>query len=43
VAAGAGALEELVGWGLVPPVLLADAAYREVGEFRLGLEQRELA
>ena len=36
-------LEELVGWGLVPPVILADAAYGEVGEFRLGLEQRALA
>jgi SRSO17 transposase len=36
-------LDELVGWGLVPPVVLADAAYGEVGEFRLGLEQRELA
>jgi SRSO17 transposase len=38
-----GLLDELAGWGLVPPVLLADAAYGEVGEFRLGLEQRELA
>jgi SRSO17 transposase len=36
-------LDELAGWGLAPPVLLADAAYGEVGEFRLGLEQRELA
>jgi SRSO17 transposase len=36
-------LDELAGWGLVPPVVLADAAYGEVGEFRLGLEQRELA
>jgi SRSO17 transposase len=36
-------LDELVGWGLAPPVILADAAYGEVGEFRLGLEQRELA
>jgi SRSO17 transposase len=36
-------LDELAGWELVPPVLLADAAYGEVGEFRLGLEQRELA
>ncbi len=36
-------LDELAGWGLVPPVLLADAAYGEVAEFRLGLEQRELA
>jgi SRSO17 transposase len=36
-------LDELTAWGLVPPVVLADAAYGEVGEFRLGLEQRELA
>jgi SRSO17 transposase len=36
-------LDELAGWGLVPPVLLADAAYGEISEFRLGLEQRELA
>jgi SRSO17 transposase len=36
-------LDELAGWGLVPPVLLADAAYGEVAEFRLGLEQRALA
>jgi SRSO17 transposase len=36
-------LDELAGWDLQAPVLLADAAYGEVGEFRLGLEQRELA
>jgi SRSO17 transposase len=36
-------LDELVAWGLAPPVLLADGAYGEVSEFRLGLEQRELA
>jgi SRSO17 transposase len=35
-------LDELAGWDLAPPVLLADAAYGEVNEFRLGLEQREL-
>jgi SRSO17 transposase len=36
-------LDELAGWDLVPPIILADAAYGEVGEFRLGLEQRALA
>ena len=36
-------LDELVAWGLAPPVVLADAAYGEVGELRLGLEARELA
>jgi SRSO17 transposase len=36
-------LDELAGWDLVPPVVLADGAYGEVGKFRLGLEQRELA
>jgi SRSO17 transposase len=36
-------LDELAAWDLAPPVLLADAAYGEVNQFRLGLEQRELA
>jgi DDE superfamily endonuclease len=36
-------LDELVAWDLLPPVVLADAADGEVSEFRLGLEQRELA
>jgi SRSO17 transposase len=36
-------LDELAAWELVPPVLLADAAYGEVNQFRLGLEARELA
>jgi SRSO17 transposase len=35
-------LDELAAWDLVPPVILADAAYGEVSEFRLGLEQRQL-
>ncbi len=36
-------LDELAGWDLAPPVVLADAAYGEVNQFRLGLEQRQLA
>jgi SRSO17 transposase len=36
-------LDELAAWELTPPVVLADAAYGEVGEFRLGLEARKLA
>jgi SRSO17 transposase len=35
-------LDELAGWGLSPPVLLADSGYGEVGEFRAGLEARQL-
>jgi SRSO17 transposase len=33
-------LDELGGWELHPPVLLADSAYGEVGEFRGGLDTR---
>jgi SRSO17 transposase len=36
-------LDELASWGLAPPVVGADAAYGEVNQFRLGLEQREHA
>jgi SRSO17 transposase len=36
-------LDELAAWDLAPPVILADAAYGEVNQFRLGLEQRQLA
>ena len=36
-------VDELAGWGLVPPVVVADAGYGESGELRLGLEARELA
>jgi SRSO17 transposase len=35
-------LDELSDWGLRPPVVVADAGYGEIGEFRAGLEQREL-
>jgi SRSO17 transposase len=36
-------LDELGGWGLAPPVVVADAGYGESGELRLGLEARGLA
>jgi SRSO17 transposase len=36
-------LDELAAWGLVPPVVVADAGYGESGELRLGLEARGLA
>jgi SRSO17 transposase len=36
-------LDELAGWGLVPPVLLADSGYGEVGEFRWGLDARQIS
>jgi SRSO17 transposase len=33
-------LDELAGWELLPPVLLADSGYGEIGEFRGGLDAR---
>jgi SRSO17 transposase len=35
-------LDELAAWELVPPLLLADAGYGEVGEFRSGLDDRQI-
>jgi SRSO17 transposase len=35
-------VDELDAWGLRPPVLVADAGYGEVGEFRQGLDDREI-
>jgi SRSO17 transposase len=35
-------LDELAGWGLSPPVLVADCGYGEVGEFRGGLDDRQV-
>src|SRR4029453_12734609 len=35
-------LDELGAWGLVPPVLVADAGYGEVGEFRQELDDRKI-
>jgi SRSO17 transposase len=36
-------LDELGGWQLSPPVLLADCGYGEVGGFRGGLDARQVA
>jgi SRSO17 transposase len=33
-------LDEMTGWGLTPPLAVADAGYGEIGEFRQGLEDR---
>jgi hypothetical protein len=35
-------LDELAGWELSPPVLLADSGYGEVGQFRWGLDARQV-
>jgi SRSO17 transposase len=35
-------VEELEGWGLCPPVLVADAGYGEAGAFRQGLDDRDI-
>jgi SRSO17 transposase len=35
-------LDELGGWGLWPPVLLADCGYGQVGAFRGGLQDRQV-
>ena len=35
-------IDELIGWGIEPPVVLGDGAYGDVTEFRLGLQEREL-
>jgi SRSO17 transposase len=35
-------LDELGAWGLVAPVLVADSGYGEVGEFRQGLDDRQI-
>jgi SRSO17 transposase len=35
-------IDELIGWGLTPPVVLGDGAYGDVTELRSGLEEREI-
>jgi SRSO17 transposase len=35
-------IDELIGWGITPPVIIGDGAYGDTTEFRTGLEQRGL-
>ena len=35
-------IDELRAWGLVPPVMVGDAGYGEIGYFRTGLTEREI-
>jgi SRSO17 transposase len=35
-------LDEAAGWGVAPPLVVADAGYGEITAFRVGLEQREI-
>lgn len=35
-------LDELHGWGVRPSLVLADSGYGEIGEFRQGLDDRDL-
>jgi len=36
-------IDELLGWGIEPPPVLGDAAYGDITELRLGLQERGLA
>jgi len=36
-------LDELATWGLVPPVVVADAGYGQNADFRAGLADRDIA
>ena len=36
-------IDELLGWGIKPPVILGDGAYGDITELRYGLEERELS
>jgi SRSO17 transposase len=35
-------IDELIGWGIEPPVVLGDGAYGDITEFRSGLQEREI-
>ncbi|MGI8413651.1 MAG: IS701 family transposase [Solirubrobacteraceae bacterium] len=36
-------IDELIGWGIKPPVVLGDGAYGDVTELRTGLQEREIS
>jgi SRSO17 transposase len=36
-------VDEVIGWGLTPPLIVADAGYGDSGEFRHGLAERGLS
>lgn len=38
-----GIIDELAGWGITPPVILADGAYGDNTQFRQELQQREVS
>jgi SRSO17 transposase len=35
-------IDELIGWGITPPVVLGDGAYGDITALRCGLEEREI-
>lgn len=35
-------IDEMIRWGLTPPLIVADAGYGEIGAFRQGLEDRQI-
>jgi SRSO17 transposase len=35
-------IDEVIGWGVAPPLILADAGYGDAAEFRQGLDDRDL-
>jgi SRSO17 transposase len=35
-------IDELIGWGIEPPPVLGDAAYGDITDLRLGLEERDI-
>ncbi|GAA4717966.1 hypothetical protein Prum_081120 [Phytohabitans rumicis] len=36
-------IDEVIGWQLQPPLIVADAGYGDAAQFRQGLDDRDLA